>query len=166
MAPQLAYVAPEDPRPAPTVCMAVPVVVGFDGPGGDVLVRWSCSCGATPVMRKGSQWALARVTDDAEGAFRSGVGCALLLPGLPSRVDPSLDSHRVVRTYLRMDPETNSKKIVKRLLDECWVEVGSKGSHRKFRAPDGRVVIVPHPKKDLPVGTAANIAKTAGWTDT
>jgi len=62
-----------------------------------------------------------------------------------------------------MKPETDSKKIVKRLLAEGWVEVSSKGSHHKFRAPDGRTVIVPHPKKDLPVGTAAAIAKSAGW---
>ncbi len=27
------------------------------------------------------------------------------------------------------------------------------------------VLIVPHPKKDLPAGTARAIAKQAGWTD-
>ena len=42
------------------------------------------------------------------------------------------------------------------------VLVASKGSHRKFRRGD-RTVIVPHPKKDLPLGTARSIARMAGW---
>jgi predicted RNA binding protein YcfA (HicA-like mRNA interferase family) len=40
--------------------------------------------------------------------------------------------------------------------------VAIKGSHHKFRK--GSVtVIVPHPKRDLPLGTARSIAKMAGW---
>ena len=40
--------------------------------------------------------------------------------------------------------------------------VSIKGSHHKFRK--GAVtIIVPHPKKDLPAGTARAIAKDAGW---
>jgi len=58
--------------------------------------------------------------------------------------------------------ETDSKKIVKRLLAEGFELVAIKGSHHKFRKGD-RTVIVPHPKKDLPLGTARNIAKQAGW---
>lgn len=58
--------------------------------------------------------------------------------------------------------ERNSKKIIKRLLAEGWTFVSAKGSHQKFRK-DGQSVIVPHPKKDLPHGTARSIAKTAGW---
>ena len=57
---------------------------------------------------------------------------------------------------------TDSKAIIKRLTEEGWLLVGTKGSHHKFRR--GSVtVIVPHPKKDLPIGTARNIAKIAGW---
>ncbi len=58
--------------------------------------------------------------------------------------------------------ERDSKKIVKRLLSEGFILVASKGSHHKF-AKDGVVLIVPHPKKDLPLGTARSIAKMAGW---
>ena len=58
--------------------------------------------------------------------------------------------------------ERDSKKIVKRLLDEGFVQVSVKGSHHKFRKDD-RTIIVPHPKKDLPLGTARSIAKMAGW---
>jgi predicted RNA binding protein YcfA (HicA-like mRNA interferase family) len=58
--------------------------------------------------------------------------------------------------------ERNSKAIIKRLIDDGVEFVSSKGSHHKFRR--GAVtIIVPHPKKDLPVGTARNIAKLAGW---
>ena len=58
--------------------------------------------------------------------------------------------------------ERDSKKIVKRLKDEGFELVAIKGSHHKFRK--GAVtVIVPHPKKDLPLGTARSIAKMVGW---
>ncbi len=58
--------------------------------------------------------------------------------------------------------ERNSRKIVQRLKQEGFVEVSVVGSHHKF-AKNGRTVIVPHPKKDLPEGTARAIAKQAGW---
>lgn len=58
--------------------------------------------------------------------------------------------------------ERDSKRIVKRLLADGFELVGIKGSHHKFRK-DGRTVIVPHPKKDLPSGTAKSIARQAGW---
>ena len=58
--------------------------------------------------------------------------------------------------------ETNSRDIVKRLEAEGWTLVSVKGSHHKFRK-GSITVIVPHPKKDLPIGTARNIAKTVGW---
>ncbi len=58
--------------------------------------------------------------------------------------------------------ERDSKKIVKRLKADGFELVSIKGSHHKFRKGD-RIVIVPHPKKDLPVGTARSIARQAGW---
>lgn len=58
--------------------------------------------------------------------------------------------------------ERDSKKIVKRLLSEGFEQVSAKGSHHKFRKGE-LTVIVPHPKKDLPIGTARSIAKLAGW---
>lgn len=57
---------------------------------------------------------------------------------------------------------TNSRDIVRRLEAEGWTLVSSKGLHHKFRR-DGQSLIVPHPKKDLPLGTARSIAKAAGW---
>jgi predicted RNA binding protein YcfA (HicA-like mRNA interferase family) len=61
-----------------------------------------------------------------------------------------------------MRMERNSKRIVRRLLDDGFDLIGISGSHHKFRK--GAVtVVVPHPKKDLPTGTARAIAKQAGW---
>ena len=58
--------------------------------------------------------------------------------------------------------ERNSRRIVKRLIADGFVLVSSKGSHHKFRRGT-QTVIVPHPKRDLPIGTARNIARMAGW---
>ena len=56
----------------------------------------------------------------------------------------------------------NSREIVKRLKTEGFQLVSVRGSHHKFRK--GRItVVVPHPKKGLPVGTARTIAKRVGW---
>lgn len=57
---------------------------------------------------------------------------------------------------------TNSRDIIRRLEAEGWLLVSTKGSHHKFRK-HGQSLIVPHPKKDLPLGTARSIAKVAGW---
>jgi predicted RNA binding protein YcfA (HicA-like mRNA interferase family) len=57
---------------------------------------------------------------------------------------------------------TNSKDIIRRLLAEGWNEVSTKGSHHKFRKA-GQTLIVPHPKRDLPLGTTRSIARVAGW---
>jgi len=58
--------------------------------------------------------------------------------------------------------ERDSKKIIKRLLSEGWEQVSVRGSHHKFRRGEVSLV-VPHPKRDLPIGTARSIAKAAGW---
>lgn len=60
--------------------------------------------------------------------------------------------------------EQNSKKIIARLLREGWEAVSSKGSHHKFRhTSSGKIVIVPHPKRNIAYGTARSIAKHVGW---
>lgn len=58
--------------------------------------------------------------------------------------------------------ERDSREIVKRLKSEGYELISTRGSHHKFRR-EGKTIIVPHPKKDLPVGTARSIAKAAGW---
>ena len=57
-----------------------------------------------------------------------------------------------------------SKDIIKRLEAEGWQKVGGKGDHEKFKHP-GKTghVIVPHPRKDIPMGTLRNIYRQADW---
>ena len=56
----------------------------------------------------------------------------------------------------------NSRDIVQRLEAEGFELVSISGSHHKFRK--GPItVVVPHPKKDLPLGTARSIARHVGW---
>jgi len=57
----------------------------------------------------------------------------------------------------------NSAKIIKQLEAAGWIHVSTRGSHHKYRHPiTGRSVVVPHPKKDLALGTAESILKHAG----
>jgi predicted RNA binding protein YcfA (HicA-like mRNA interferase family) len=59
---------------------------------------------------------------------------------------------------------TNSRDIIRRLLNDGFERVSVRGSHHKFvDRVRGRRVIVPHPKKDLPLGTVRGIYEDAGW---
>ena len=57
----------------------------------------------------------------------------------------------------------NSRDIIRAIEAAGWVEVAQKGSHRQFKHPalPGRVT-VPHPKKDIPLGTLRSIERQAG----
>lgn len=59
----------------------------------------------------------------------------------------------------------SSRDIIRRLEREGWVQVGGKGSHKKFRHPEtGKTTVVPDPKKDLGKGLVDKIYKQIGWT--
>jgi predicted RNA binding protein YcfA (HicA-like mRNA interferase family) len=59
---------------------------------------------------------------------------------------------------------TNSREIIRRLLQDGFEPVSVRGSHHKFvHRTRHLVVIVPHPKRNLPVGTVRSIYKQAGW---
>ena len=60
-------------------------------------------------------------------------------------------------------PETNTRKIVKRLKAEGWRGVEG-GNHSKFTHPDrpGVLVVVPR-HTEVSSGVARSIAKSAGW---
>lgn len=57
----------------------------------------------------------------------------------------------------------DSRSIIAVLKREGWELVASKGSHLQFKHPSkpGRVT-VPHPKKDVPIGTLRSIEQQAG----
>lgn len=60
--------------------------------------------------------------------------------------------------------ERNSRKLIELLERDGWVRVAVKGSHWQFKHPTkaGRVTL-PHPVKDIDVGTVASIYRQAGW---
>ncbi|WP_223996896.1 type II toxin-antitoxin system HicA family toxin [Burkholderia gladioli] len=57
----------------------------------------------------------------------------------------------------------NSSRLIRMLEEDGWFQVRVTGSHHHFKHPKKPgLVTVPHPKKDLPIGTARSILKTAG----
>lgn len=55
-----------------------------------------------------------------------------------------------------------SREVIRRLRDDGWFEVAQKGSHKQFKhaTKPGRVT-VPHPIRDIPIGTLRSIEKQA-----
>lgn len=52
------------------------------------------------------------------------------------------------------------KKLVEK---DGWHLVRTKGSHHHFKHPRKKgLVTIPHPKKDIPIGTVKSILKQAG----
>lgn len=61
------------------------------------------------------------------------------------------------------DKQMNSSDLIRMLEQDGWKMVRTKGSHHHFKHPTKPLLVtVPHPKKDLPLGTVRNILKTAG----
>ncbi|MGN6550289.1 MAG: type II toxin-antitoxin system HicA family toxin [Pararhizobium sp.] len=58
----------------------------------------------------------------------------------------------------------DSRAIIDRLQADGFALVSVRGSHHKFKHPvSGRIVIVTHPRKDMPAGTVRSIYRQAGW---
>ncbi len=58
----------------------------------------------------------------------------------------------------------SSRDIIRRLLREGWEPVRESGDHHTFKhSQRQQIITVPHPKKDLPIGTQRDIQKKAGW---
>jgi predicted RNA binding protein YcfA (HicA-like mRNA interferase family) len=57
----------------------------------------------------------------------------------------------------------SSRETIRLLRADGWQETQTKGSHRQFKhTMKPGVVTVPHPNKDLPLGAARAILKSAG----
>jgi predicted RNA binding protein YcfA (HicA-like mRNA interferase family) len=56
-----------------------------------------------------------------------------------------------------------SREIISALQRNGWIQVAQKGSHIQFKHPTkkGRVT-VPHPERDIPIGTLKSIEKQSG----
>jgi len=52
----------------------------------------------------------------------------------------------------------NSRDVIRAIKQAGWEHVGTRGDHWQFKHPTlpGRVT-VPHPKRDLPIGTLRSI---------
>lgn len=58
-----------------------------------------------------------------------------------------------------------SADVIKELNADGWTQVRQRGSHCQFRKEGNpNLVTVPHPKRDLPVGTLRSIEKASGLT--
>lgn len=56
-----------------------------------------------------------------------------------------------------------SGEVIRRLKAAGWTLARTKGSHQHFKHPTNpNLVTVPHPKKDLPLGTLRSIEKASG----
>ena len=57
----------------------------------------------------------------------------------------------------------SSKEVIRLLQMDGWYQVGQTGSHAHFKhdTKTGKIT-VPHPVKDLPIGTVKSIEKASG----
>src|SRR5207244_13599483 len=57
----------------------------------------------------------------------------------------------------------SSREVIRRLKQDGWYEVAHIGSHKQFKHPvkPGRVT-VPHPVRDIPIGTLRSSEQQAG----
>ena len=57
----------------------------------------------------------------------------------------------------------NSRAIIRKLMQDGWAQVAVVGSHHQFKHPTkaGRVT-VPHPVKDMKIGTVKSIERQSG----
>lgn len=57
-----------------------------------------------------------------------------------------------------------SAEVIRRLRADGWMLIRVKGSHHQFRHPaKSGLVTVPHPTKDIPIGTLRSVFAQAGW---
>lgn len=56
-----------------------------------------------------------------------------------------------------------SRELIKLIEADGWALKRIQGSHHHFKHPTKKgIVTVPHPKKDIPIGTEKQILKQAG----
>ena len=69
----------------------------------------------------------------------------------------------IARALRQWRCRVNSQDLIKELTAIGCIELRCKGSHHIWYSPNtGKTFPVPHPKKDLPIGTVKSIKKLAG----
>ena len=56
----------------------------------------------------------------------------------------------------------NSKFVCRKIEEFGGVLVRIRGSHRQYKLTNGKTITVPHPRKDVPLGTLRSIGKQSG----
>ena len=63
-----------------------------------------------------------------------------------------------------MPRRLGSKAVIRVLQAHGFSFATQRCSHAKYKNAAGRIVIVPHPKKELPIGTTRSIVRQSGLT--
>ena len=63
-----------------------------------------------------------------------------------------------------MPKRLGSTEVIRVLGGHGFFFVTQRGSHAKYKNAGGRIVIVPHPRKELPIGTTRSIIRQSGLT--
>ena len=63
-----------------------------------------------------------------------------------------------------MPRRLSSTEVVRVLQAHGFSFVTQRRSHAKYKNAAGRIAIVPHPKKELPIGTTRSIVRQSGLT--
>lgn len=61
-----------------------------------------------------------------------------------------------------MPKRLSSGEVIRVLQAHGFAFATQRGSHAKYRNAAGRTAIVPHPKKELPIGTTRSIIRQSG----
>ena len=61
-----------------------------------------------------------------------------------------------------MPKRLSSSEFITILTAHGFEFVSKRGSHAKYRDDNGHTVIVPHPRKDIPVGTLRSMIRQSG----
>ena len=63
-----------------------------------------------------------------------------------------------------MPKRLGSSEVIRVLMAHGFFFASQKGSHAKYKNAGGRIAIVPHPKRELPIGTTRSIIRQSGLT--
>jgi len=87
----------------------------------------------------------------------------LFLSTLIRWLSPNFKMYLTKPSIVCINTHMDSREIIKIIESDGWYKIDQSGSHIQFRHPlkKGRVT-VPHPKKDIPIGTLKSIERQSG----
>ena len=133
---------------------------------GELYERWAIPSPGRPLFEA----AMANFVPHSPAKVNTGNktrGPLLITAGGRDHTVPAAISHATRRLYHKSPAVTDLREFPDRghslTIDHGWREVARKGSHAQFKHPTkpGRVT-VPHPRKDIAIGTLRSIERQAG----